>query len=63
VRGRCLVWPPPPSTPVPDASVNDFRHILQQFRSICFNPSVPASVSGTDLCSTVYMGYLILLRH
>jgi hypothetical protein len=22
-----------------------------------FNSSVPASVSGTDLCNTVYMGY------
>jgi hypothetical protein len=27
------------------------------------NHSVPASVSGTDLCNTVYMGYLNLFRH
>jgi hypothetical protein len=31
--------------------------------SMDINPSVPALVSGTDLCSTVYMGYLNLLHH
>jgi hypothetical protein len=35
------------------------RHMLGWY----LNPSVPASVSGTDLCNTVYMGYLNLLRH
>jgi hypothetical protein len=41
---------------------NKYQH-NSYFPQSVVNPSVPASVSGTDPYNTVYMGYLNLLRH